>query len=120
MGVESGKGLLIGEQGGLRNQNCQILIDAGFVARLRQFEVTLRGLHGLLLLLNFFGQDAHGGEIVFHLLESGENGLAVAGEVGVVGGDKLLHGGAAQAGIKNGFRYRRADAPEVAGPVENL
>ena len=36
-----------------------------------QFEILLGGLHRQLLLLNLFGKDAFGRQIIFHLLEGG-------------------------------------------------
>ena len=90
------------------------------IALCLQIESNSGGFHRLVLLLNLLGEDADSSEGVLHLLESGQHGLPIAGQIGVVGGDELVDGGAAQAGIEDSLRNRRTDGPDAAGPVEKV
>src|SRR5262245_59877435 len=93
-------GVLLGvEQRRLRDDDVEKAHRAGLVLVGGELDRAPRGgddfcLHGRFLL-----EDAERGEVVFHLLEGGEHGLAVGRHVLVVGGDRLVGLRAAQAGV---------------------
>ncbi|MGA7474930.1 MAG: hypothetical protein WBW60_19500, partial [Candidatus Sulfotelmatobacter sp.] len=49
------------------HQHIDVGINPGLIPRLFEFERGLRGIHRLLFLLNFLGQDADFRKTVFHL-----------------------------------------------------
>ena len=69
--AESHGRLLIGEERGLGGDDVEVGIDAEAIAIGGKFEAALGGLDGDILLLNFFGEDAEGGQVVLDLLERG-------------------------------------------------
>ena len=71
-------------------------------------------------MLQLLRQDALRGEIVFDLLKRGQDGLPIAGNIGVVDFDVLIDGGTAQAGVEDGLRYGTSNRPEAAGEVEQV
>ena len=52
------------------------------------------------------------------LLKSGQDGLAIAGDIRIVQRYELIYRGAAQACVKDVLRGGGADGPKVARPVE--
>ena len=118
--LKSIQSLLVRQYCRLGNQHIDVGIDAGLVPSLFELKESLGGIHRLLLLLDLLGQNAHFGERIFHLLECSEHGLTVSGEICIVGRDVLLDGGAAQAGVEDGFRERGANGPEAAWPRKPL
>src|SRR5580658_4703464 len=120
LGAKRGESLLVGKESSLRDEDVEISIDAGKVARFCQFEIALGRLFGFYLLLDLFGENADGGHGVFDLLEGGKDGLTIASNVGVVERDELLNGGAPEASVKDGLRERGTDGPETAGPGEEI
>ncbi|AAQ60405.1 hypothetical protein CV_2735 [Chromobacterium violaceum ATCC 12472] len=107
--------VLGGDAGILRRQHVQVGDGSSLVLvhrdGFRPFgRRQRRRLHAGLLL-----QQALRGQIVFDALQRRQHGLAVAGHAGVVVGDRLLGLGAAQAGVEQRQRQRRADRPDAVG-----
>ena len=57
-------------------------------------------------------------EIIFYLLKRGEHGVAIVGDGLVVDGAIVLDCGAAESGVKEILRERRAHGPQDAWPSE--
>ena len=110
--LEGDLGLLVGEQGGLGADDVEVGVEAGLVARGGDVDVALGGVDGLLLADDLLGGDAEGGDVVFDLLEGGEDGLTVGGDVGGVLGGVLGGGGAAEAGVEEGLGGGGTEGPE--------
>ena len=77
-------------------------------------------LHSRILLLNFGGEDPERGEIVFDLLKGGQNGLAIVGQLLIVGGTELLDGGPAQSAVEKCFRQGRPTDQKRLGQVNQV
>ena len=75
-------------------------------------------LHRLVLSACLVFENPQRRQIIFDLLEGCKHGLTVAGDGFIVGGDELIHRGAAQSGIEERLRERSADRPKPARPGE--
>ena len=104
--------------GGFSGEDVELGVKALVVAQGREFDGAAGGADGERFLGAFGFQDAHGGEIVFDALERGQHGLAVGGDLGVVGGAGLVGDGAALASVKEGLGELRANGPDAARPVD--
>ena len=72
------------------------------------------------MLLEFVGEDAERGDVVFDLLKCGENGFAIIGDGVIVICLGLLDGSAARAEIENRFAGAGADGEKARRPGEPL
>ena len=97
-----------------------IWINARLIALHFQIEKLLRRLDRILLRKDLLGIDAGCGERIFHLLECGEDSLAIGGQIGVVDGFVLVQLGAIEPAVENDLRSGWSDGPEAAGPVEEV
>ncbi len=101
---------LVGEGGVLRGDDLEVGVDAADVAVVEDLLGALGGYGGFVLLLGLLGEDAEGGEVVFDLLEGGEDGLAVVGGGLLEAGDGLGGLAAAEAVIEEVVVERGAEA----------
>ena len=74
---------LVVECGGLRGDDLQIGVDAADVAVVEDALGLLRGCGGGRCCCGLLLEDAEGDEVVFDLLEGGEDGLPVVGGVAI-------------------------------------
>jgi len=109
-------GNFIRQRRALRRGHFQIICDASLIAvqrkRDRMFSGSDRAIFGLRLLL----ENAQRGKIVLHILERGQNSLAVVRNVLVVRGSRLFGNSAAFAGIKQRFNRCPSERPQSLGP----
>ena len=77
-----------------------------------------RGLHRLVLGERLFLEDPERGEVVLHVLEGGEDGLAIGRDGGVIDGAGLVGKGAPESGVEDRLRGGGSDGPETARPDE--
>ncbi len=104
--------LLVGEQSGLGGDDVEVRVEAGLVAVLGDGEIALGGVDGEVFAGDLVGGDADRGDVVLNLLEGGENGLAIGGDIGVVLGGVLGDGGFAETAVEDGLRSGAAGGPE--------
>ena len=108
--------LLVGQQIYLRSKDIQIRIEATQISGGRQLNVALRRLYRRILLLKVLSENVKRGEIVFHLSEGSESGLAVVRHRCVVLGLILPDRGSSQARVKQGLGERGSNRPKPAWP----
>ena len=100
----------------------QVVDRAGLVLVLGDVESLFGRFGGFDLGLGFLGQEFQRGQVVFDVLEGGEDGLAVGGYVEIVGGDVLFDLGVDGACVEKGLGQVGAEGPEAVGArkrVEN-
>ena len=118
LGAKVDQGLPVGQQSSLSADDIEITIDSQFVTVSGQGEESFRGFDGCILALQLFREDAQRGQVIFDLLEGGQNSLAIARDCVLVAGARLFDDGLALAGIENRLRQSRANRPNAAGPFE--
>ena len=100
-------GALVLEQRGFGRQHFKIAGDAAFVALIGDFVRVLCRVDGPLLDGRFLLQNPQAGELIFHIIEGGEDGGFVGGSLGLVAVASLIGKSAALAGVEKEFRCLR-------------
>ena len=113
-------GLLVAEEGHLRDEDVEVAVNTKFVAAGGKGQGSRGGLDGGFLLAPLLGKDAQRRQAVFDFLERGQYSLAVAGHGGVVGGAVLFDGGFAKAGVKHRLGHRATEDQKKLGPERRL
>ncbi|CAJ9658475.1 Uncharacterised protein [Burkholderia pseudomallei] len=108
------------ERGCLRGQHVQIADGARLVLVERDVERVLRGFDRLPLHDDFLLEDALRREVVLDVLERGEHGRPVRGDVLIVGRARRFRLRGAQARVEQRRGELRADRPEACGQREQL
>lgn len=116
--AELNDGALDGQGGGLGNGDLEVGNAAEPVAVVGDFEGALGGLHRGGLGLQLRLEQPLRGNLVFDLLEGGQDGLAIAGQGLIINCPGQCQPGAIPPAREDGQLHRRADGPEPAGPIE--
>ena len=117
LGLQIDEGLAVVQVAGLGDDDVEVAVNAELVAVGGEVQVPERGLGRGVLLHDLFLENAQGGKVVFHGLESAQDGLAILGDGGLVRGFVLVNGGE-KAGVENGLAGAGPDGPDTAAPFE--
>jgi hypothetical protein len=100
---------LVAERRGLRHNDVQIAHDAGLVLIECDRLGLIRWRGSLILHRHFVVEHAQRDEVVFSILERGENGLPIEGNAGIVVRDCLIRAGRAE--------FREFSQPAASAPM---
>src|SRR5208283_3418791 len=115
-GQEIDRGPLVAQSGALRGDDFEISHQSALVAVRGKRQGEFSGLNGLTLLLALLIENVQSRQVVLHLLEGGEDVLAISSYILIVRRPGLVGEGAAAAGIVKRLEQRRAHGEKVAGP----
>lgn len=116
-GVEVSGSALVGEQGALGGEDFKVAGGSALIALVGDVKGVLGGGDGVALSGRLLLKDAKIGELVFDLVECGEDGGFVGGCLGLVAVASLISEGVAAASVKEELGGLRAEGPEGAGAL---
>src|ERR1700746_1657882 len=109
---------LIGKRGGLSGGHFEVTGDAALVAGDGKIQILLSCLYCSILRLGFAFENPQRRNVVFDLLETGQDGLAIIGDGLVVRSDGLIRGSSAPSRVEDGLRGCESQRPEAAWSIQ--